>query len=144
MKKTLIFAAVTMLGLRSLGAMSTGGATKVDAEGEPKVWICHVVEGQGELKNGYNLIEVDEAAVDGQGQNDHTQHVTKDGRRTSSRLLWCASVMHAGDAGEGTAMTDWVGGTPDCTVQSVTQTRSVTTYSYGYDKATGSGSRRQR
>jgi hypothetical protein len=47
---------------------------------EAKVWICHGVEGQGEFKTGWNLIEVDASAVDGQGQNDHSQHVTKDGR----------------------------------------------------------------
>ena len=80
MKKTLIFAAATMLGFAALGAMSPGGAgaTKPDDEGEHKVWVCHVVEGQGELKNGYNLIEVDVAAVETEG---HLNHVSNDGLR---------------------------------------------------------------
>lgn len=52
-------------------------ATKPDDEGVHKTWICHVVNGEGELKNGYNLIEVDLAATNGP---DHYQHVSNDGR----------------------------------------------------------------
>ena len=60
--------------------MSAGGAgaTKPDDDGGHEVWICHVVEGQGELKNGYNLIQVDQAAIESEG---HQNHVSKDGRR---------------------------------------------------------------
>ena len=46
-----------------------------------KTWICHVVEGRGEDGIGYNYIEVDNDSIDGEGNNDHTQHLAKDGRR---------------------------------------------------------------
>ena len=90
-----------MLGFAALGAMSTGGAgaTKPDDEGEHKVWVCHVVEGQGELKNGYNLIEVDVAAVETEG---HLNHVSNDGLRRDiipAPYGAAVAVHHAGAAG---------------------------------------------
>jgi ABC-type sugar transport system substrate-binding protein len=52
------------------------GATPAD-DGEHQVTICHVTESAG---NPYVLITVDVAAFDGEGNNDHTHHVAKDGR----------------------------------------------------------------
>lgn len=45
---------------------------------EGKVGVCHVVEGKGELGNGYNFICIDESAVETEGHNNHE---TKDGRK---------------------------------------------------------------
>jgi LPXTG-motif cell wall-anchored protein len=134
MKKALVFAAVAMLGVAAFGAASTGGvgATKPDDEGEHKVWICHVVEGQGELKNGYNLIEVDVAAVETEG---HRNHVSKDGRRDIIPAPYGAQsqcIMPDLPA-KPPVETEWIGPRPNCTAQSVEQTRTVTTYSYTFD-----------
>ena len=57
--------------LVAAGALVAGfgvvAGTTASADGktdeEHKVWICHATSGQGELKNGYNLIEVDDDAV---------------------------------------------------------------------------------
>ena len=53
------------------------GATPKDADGEHKVTICHVTNSE---TNPYVMITVDVAAWDGHGANDHTHHVSKDGR----------------------------------------------------------------
>ncbi len=131
MKRALVFAATTMLGIATLAA-SGAGATKPDEDGGHKVWICHVVEGQGELKNGYNLIYVDEAAIQSEG---HLNHVSKDGQRdiipapygAQSRCIM--PVMPEKPPVE----TEWTGPGPSCTARSVEQTRTVTTYSYEFD-----------
>ena len=77
MKRTIIGAA---LGLTAI--IGVGAAVNADRPSDnEKVWVCHVVNGQGEFKNGYNLIHVDSSAADGEGRNDHTQHEANDGRR---------------------------------------------------------------
>jgi LPXTG-motif cell wall-anchored protein len=47
-------------------------------EEEHKVWVCHATSGEGELKNGYNLIFVDVASTiengGAKGENDHYGH----------------------------------------------------------------------
>lgn len=46
-------------------------------DGEHKVTICHVTNSAA---NPYVVITIDKAAWDGAGANDHTHHVSKDGR----------------------------------------------------------------
>ena len=62
----LVVAGVVLVGVGVTGG--TTNATRPDPE--HKVWICHATSGMGELKNGYNLIEVDESAVEA-----HLAHV---------------------------------------------------------------------
>ena len=52
-------------------------ATPKDAGGEHKITICHVTNS---ATNPYVIIEVDVAAFDGEGKNDHAHHVSNDGR----------------------------------------------------------------
>ena len=60
------------------GLLLAGPATATPKEaGEHKVTICHVTNS---VENPYVVIEVDVAAFDGEGKNDHTHHVAKDGR----------------------------------------------------------------
>lgn len=67
-------AAVAMLAL----AMTIpASATPKDDDGEHKVTICHVTNS---TSNPWVIIEVDVAAFDGEGKNDHTHHESKDGR----------------------------------------------------------------
>ena len=65
--------AVLAAGLAALPAT----ATPKDAAGGHTVTICHVTNS---ASNPYVLITVDVAAFDGEGKNDHTHHVSKDGR----------------------------------------------------------------
>ncbi len=65
--------AVAVAGLLALPAT----ATPKDASGEHTVTICHVTNS---ASNPYVLITVDVAAFDGEGTNDHTHHMSKDGR----------------------------------------------------------------
>ena len=52
------------------------GSTASATTGEDhKVWVCHATSGQGELKNGYNLIHVDIASTQGEA---HLAHATTD------------------------------------------------------------------
>jgi LPXTG-motif cell wall-anchored protein len=140
MKKALVFAAVAMLGVAAFGAASTGGvgATNPDDEGEHKVWICHATAGLGELKNGYDLIEVDVASTKYQA---HLAHATTDPKKNSTFGVLYDKI----DVGEGSdcggiptkddkvEYTEWIGPQPSCIAQSVEQTRTVTTYSYTFD-----------
>lgn len=43
-----------------------------------KVWICHGLPFAAD--HDYNLIQVDQDAVDGEGENDHTSHVGREDR----------------------------------------------------------------
>ena len=75
-----------MLGTAALAGMfavagAPASATKPDAQGEHKVWVCHATSGQGELKNGYNLIEVDIASTQGQA---HLAHAETDPKNNST------------------------------------------------------------
>ncbi|MDH3470120.1 MAG: hypothetical protein OEM94_02265 [Acidimicrobiia bacterium] len=52
-------------------------ATPKDAHGDHKITICHVTNSHN---NPFVVINIDVAAFDGEGKNDHTHHVSKDGR----------------------------------------------------------------
>lgn len=68
------FAAAALgAGLTALPAT----ATPKNAAGEHTVTICHVTNS---VTNPYVLIVVDVAAFDGEEHNDHTRHVSQDGR----------------------------------------------------------------
>jgi len=59
-----------------------------------KVTICHVTNSE---KNPYVVIEVDVAAFDGEGVNDHTQHENKWGMQV---VLFDDGCHFDGDAGD--------------------------------------------
>ena len=73
-RKVLAVAGVTALALAMLAAPAS--ATPKSDAGEHKITICHVTNSQ---TNPYVIIEVDVAAFDGEGKNDHKHHVNKDG-----------------------------------------------------------------
>ena len=52
-------------------------ATTPDSDGNHTVTICHVTNSD---TNPFVVIEVDLAAFDGEGANDHSHHQAKDGR----------------------------------------------------------------
>ncbi len=55
----------------------SASATPRDAAGDHQVTICHVTNS---ATNPFVVITVDVAAFDGEGRNDHTLHLSKDGR----------------------------------------------------------------
>ena len=68
---TIVVAGAVLVGVGLTGG--TTSATRPDPE--HKVWMCHATSGLGELKNGYNLIEIDESAV-----SAHLAHVVNNNR----------------------------------------------------------------
>jgi ABC-type sugar transport system substrate-binding protein len=80
-----------------VGVMAgSAAATPKDAAGEHTITICHVTNSTA---NPYVVIEVDVAAFDGQGANDHTHHLSKDGRID---VPFVDGVCQAGDDGNPT------------------------------------------
>ena len=73
-RKLFAVLAVAALAVAMLAAPAT--ATPPDEAGEHKIMICHVTNS---AINPYVVIEVDVAAFDGEGKNDHMHHVNKDG-----------------------------------------------------------------
>ena len=70
-------AAVVMGAAVTMIAALPVGATPKDAGGGHKITICHVTNSAA---NPYVVVDVDVAAFDGEGTNDHTHHMSKDGR----------------------------------------------------------------
>ena len=73
-RKVFAVAGATALAVMMLAAPAA--ATPKNDAGEHKITICHVTNSE---TNPYVVIEVDVAAFDGEGKNDHTHHVNKDG-----------------------------------------------------------------
>jgi LPXTG-motif cell wall-anchored protein len=143
--------AVALLGISAIGAVAPAGATKPDPDGEHKVWVCHATSGQGELKNGYNLIYVDVASTvpnGAHGENDHYGHSTTDPKDnpTFGVLYDYLDVDPNNLPGKcGTQVPQepskdpverLVGTVPNCETENVTLTYEVTTYSYTWDGTT--------
>ncbi len=63
-----------------------------------KTTICHVTNS---VKNPYVVIEVDVAAFDGAGANDHTQHQNKSGMQDAKSIDGVCQLRDAGDDGGG-------------------------------------------
>lgn len=74
MKQKIIGTVAILAGVLTFAA-GTAGATQKDDDGEHKVWVCHATAGEGELKNGYDLIHVDVASTKGEA---HLAHATTD------------------------------------------------------------------
>ena len=72
-----ILALVSSAALTVALFAAPAAATPRDAAGEHTVTICHVTNS---ATNPFVIIEVDVAAFDGEGKNDHAHHVSKDGR----------------------------------------------------------------
>ena len=75
MRTRLVVVAVVFLFVGVL--VGPVAATTPDDDGNHKVTICHVTNSD---TNQFVLIEVDVAAFDGGGANDHRHHESKDGR----------------------------------------------------------------
>ncbi|NIA25197.1 MAG: hypothetical protein GWP04_06465 [Gammaproteobacteria bacterium] len=68
-----------LLAVLVMGAIAgPASATPPGEDGSHTVTICHVTNS---VSNPWVIIEVDTAAFDGAGANDHTRHVSQDGRR---------------------------------------------------------------
>ena len=72
-RKLRVIVAVAALAT-SLFAASASVASG-GADGDHKILICHVTHSES---NPYVVIEVDQSAFDGNGDNDHSQHVFGD------------------------------------------------------------------
>jgi len=131
-----LLAAATLLGGIAL-TPNTVSATKPDSEGEHKVWVCHATAGLGELKNGYDLIEVDIASTRGQA---HLAHATTDPKNNSKFGVLYDKIDVGEDSDCGGVPTkddkvtygEWTG-EPECDAKTYIQTRTVTTISYTWD-----------
>lgn len=78
MNTTLAAVAAALLGVAAVGvgtASLDNHASATKPDGEHKVWICHATSGEGELKNGFNLIHVDVASTQYEA---HLAHATTD------------------------------------------------------------------
>ncbi|NOY56512.1 MAG: hypothetical protein GXP34_11065 [Actinobacteria bacterium] len=75
MRKPLAFILAALLVGAIAGPVS---ATPPGEDGSHKVTICHVTNS---VSNPWVIVEVDVAAFDGAGANDHTRHISQDGRR---------------------------------------------------------------
>ncbi len=77
MRVSRIGSAFVAAGALVAGFSVAGGATaSADQPSEGhKVWVCHATAGLGELKNGYDLIEVDTSSTQYEA---HLAHATED------------------------------------------------------------------
>lgn len=148
MRKSFIAVAAGLLGISAIGTMAPAFATKPDSDDVHKVWVCHATAGEGELKNGYNLIYVDVASTvpnnSFHGENDHYGHSTTSPKNNSKYGLLYDIIdgvgpnSDCGGPGEPPPMPskDPVESTTavqDCVKLEVTETSTVTKYTYTWD-----------
>ena len=144
MRKSFVAVAAALLGISAAGTMAPALATQPDPDGEHKVWVCHATAGEGELKNGYNLIYVDVASTvpndSFHGENDHYGHATTSPKDNSKYGLLYDYLNVGPDSTCGApempskdAVEVMIGSEPDCDTLTVTETYDVTEYTYTWD-----------
>lgn len=92
MSTTLRKVLTVMVGGACAIALALPAAATPRVGGEHKVTICHVTNS---ATNPYVVIEVDVAAFDGEGANDHTQH--GDAEYEAGECQWDGGVVVVDD-----------------------------------------------
>ena len=147
MRRSIVAVAVALFGVSAIGTMAPALATKPDSGGEHKVWVCHATAGEGELKNGYNLIYVDVASTQPNGsyhgENDHYGHANTSPKKNSKYgLLYDYLDVDPnnlpGNCGRHEmpskeAVEILIGSDANCEALTVTETYRVTEYTYTWD-----------
>jgi len=147
MRRSIVAIAVALLGVSAIGTMGPARATQPDPDGEHKVWVCHATAGEGELKNGYNLIYVDVASTQPNGsyhgENDHYAHAnTRPKDNSKYGLLYDYLDVDPnnlpGKCGRPEMPTrdpveELIGSEVDCDAGIVTETYELTEYTYTWD-----------
>ena len=147
MRRSIVAVAVALFGVSAIGTMAPALATKPDPAGEHKVWVCHATAGEGQLKNGYNLIYVDVASTQPNGsyhgENDHYGHAnTRPKDNSKYGLLYdyldVDPTNLPGKCGRPEMPSKdpveiLVGTVSNCEAMTVTETFLVTEYTYTWD-----------
>ncbi len=147
MRRSFVAVAVALFGVSAIGTMAPALATKPDPGGEHKVWVCHATAGEGELKNGYNLIYVGVASTQPNGsyhgENDHYGHAhTRPKDNSKYGLLYdyldVDPTNLPGKCGRPEAPSKepveaLIGSVADCDTKTVTETYQVTEYTYTWN-----------
>jgi LPXTG-motif cell wall-anchored protein len=147
MRRSIVAVAVTLFGVAAIGTITPARATQPDPDGQHKVWVCHATAGEGELKNGYNLIYVDEASTQPNGsyhgENDHYGHAHTSPKNNSKYgLLYDYLGVDPNDLPGKCGRPEMptkdpvetlIGSEVDCDEGIVTETYEVTEYTYTWD-----------
>ena len=81
-----VFAVASAAALAVSMLAGPASATPKDDVDSHKITICHVTNS---ATNPFVIIEVDVAAFDGEGKNDHSQHMSKDGLTDTADIAAC-------------------------------------------------------
>ncbi len=146
MRRSIVAVAVALFGVSAIGTMAPALATESDPDNGHKVWVCHATAGEGELKNGYNLIHVDVASTvpndSYHGENDHYGHSTTSPKKNSKYgLLYDIIGVDPANLPSECGRPEMPSkdpvetliGTEDCDAKTVTETYSVTEYTYTWN-----------